>query len=109
LHLNLSSEDEYYEVTLEKMCRSYNIHLTALFEILRQEFVTSLERGVLLKKIFEYFSQFYDVVVALLNKERKRTNDFQSIINEYEQLLNDITIEKDKCREELELLMRENK
>lgn len=105
---DIKDEDSFKDITLIRLAKSFKIHVTALFEISRQAFVTCVERGVLLQKLYKYFCDFFEACLSVIRSEREKCEDFQTIINEYEALMKDLAIEKEKTRQEMEDLMREN-
>jgi hypothetical protein len=103
------TENEFHIVTVERLSKTFKAHVSALYEVSRQIFITCVERGLLLQKIYLYFVEFFDQSLAIIQRERKKCADFQDITSEYEKLIHDMSQEKEKARTEMEELMKENK
>jgi len=101
-------ESDYFDIKIERIKKSFKIHIAALFEIYRQVFSTCTERGIMLQKIYSYFSEFFESIMSLLQDERKKCLDFQNIINDYENLMKELVIERERNRKEMEELLKEN-
>ncbi|KAL9642487.1 hypothetical protein ABK040_011054 [Willaertia magna] len=103
-----TTQEGYYKLILENMSKSYTVHLNALFEISRQVFVSCLERGILVQKIYNYFKEFFDISMTLLGGERKKGVELQGIISQYETLMHDFQKEKNVLKEQIEELAKAN-
>jgi len=105
-HKDASTEAQH-QFMISHLHATHEIYLIALNEITRQVYVTCLERGIILDKIHHYFAKFFDVVMEIIQQERKKASDFQELIHEYEKLTNDLAVEKQQQSSEMDRLLKD--
>lgn len=104
---NLSKTSDMDDLQMEYVAKSFAIHLTAMNEIVRQIFTECAERGIMLHKIQGFFKDFYDLTMSVLKSERRKSADYQNLIREYEKLTNDLAVEKQQIRDEMDRLLKD--
>mmetsp|Transcript_6100 Transcript_6100/g.8884 ORF Transcript_6100/g.8884 Transcript_6100/m.8884 type:complete len:1185 (+) Transcript_6100:143-3697(+) len=95
------------DLQMEYISKSYAVHLTAMNELVRQIFTECAERGIMLHKIQGFFKEFYDLTMNVLQSERRKSADYQNLIREYEKLTNDLAVEKQQIRDEMDHLLKD--
>lgn len=85
----------------------HEIHLIALREVTRQVYITCTERGIILMMLEKFFSKFFEIAMEIIQQERKKSSDLRELIREYENLTNDLAVEKQQQANEMERLLRD--
>ncbi|KAG2374808.1 hypothetical protein C9374_010552 [Naegleria lovaniensis] len=99
------NSEDYYKSIVENMNKSFIVHLHSLFEVSRQVFATCVERGVILQRIHRYFEEFFEITRTLLQGERKKSNELQIVVDQYEKIVKDVNEEKASMKQELEKIL----
>jgi hypothetical protein len=90
---------------MQRLNQTFTSHMVVMNELVRQVMVTSVERGVILQRLLNYFQDNFNCMLNMGRFDKVRADDLFRRVTELEQLLRDITTEKlDQQREMLRLL-----
>jgi hypothetical protein len=95
------SEQEHFDVVVQNLDRTFQIHNMALFEIVRQVFISCIERGVLMHKVYDFMNNYFDRSMAIMIQERKRSNDRQILVEQYEKMIHKFHSDKEESRDQV--------
>jgi hypothetical protein len=98
------SEQDHFESALDNLERTFQIHNIAFYELVRQVFVSCIERGVLMDKIYEFMNSYHERTMELLLMERRRSNERQNLVERYERMIDKLQFDKEDVRDQVRLL-----